>query len=695
MKALLLVANKQERLTQLQKLLGETHTLFTAESPEEAVEFLQLTKVDVVVGAFDTRAPSIVQFFQQVKTLQHHCVTLYLAPPPLPDGAGEETSVPRTDFILRRPFSRDDLNQLIEQALEKQRLLEELASARSQAGSQPTPMAPKLHGDLSLSRIGQILRDFAKAFSAKSDLHGTLHLFLDAIGEFLRPSRMSILTRMTTAREFTVTAHRGLQPKIAESIRLRGNEGLPLWLLTEARILHRAEVERHLHMPDYLDVHREMQALRAVASIPLITSGSLVGILNLGERVTGLPYTDDELEILFSLASQAAVGIQDIKLYEEFQYQKTFIENILTHMSSGVITIGVDEKIRIYNHRASEILEKSSDEILDEDLRNLPSPLGDLLYETLTHNVTYQKHEVILSGGKRPLEVSTYQIFDEQHRVAGSVLVFEDLTTRKQLYEERRQIDELDFLNKFLGRIAHEIKNPLVSIKTFVELLEYQYDDPELREQFFNIVKYDVQNLDSVTEKLFNFAGKRSYRFEYGDINASIYRSTSALTSSKKFSQRHQKGIQENSDEFHPSVSNIQILVSDNLPLLRFDREQFENAVTYILIYLIHNMKSHDKIIVRSSLHQDHDSETIVVNISGKMLVLTADELRQLFEPFSTEQSTLIDVGPCVARKIIDEHGGSLEVRQDTNGHVTFAMTLPVSRESLEVNTRWGMRTGS
>ena len=66
--------------------------------------------------------------------------------------------------------------------------------------------------------------------------------------------------------------------------------------------------------------------------------------------------------------------------------------------------------------------------------------------------------------------------------------------------------------------MAHEIKNPLVSIKTFVELLEYQYDDPDLRDQFFHIVKYDVQSLDRITEKLFNFANKQSYRFEYGDI---------------------------------------------------------------------------------------------------------------------------------------------------------------------------------
>ncbi len=691
----MLVANKQERLTQLQKLLGETHTLFTAESSADAVEFLQLTKVDVVIGAFDTRSSQIVQFFEQIKTVQRHCVTLYLAPPPPPDGAGEETSSPRADFVLRRPFSREDLCQVIDQALEKQHLLEELASVRGQVGGQPAAVAPKLSNDLSLSRIGQILRDFAKAFSAKSDLHRALNLFLDAIGEFLRPSRMSILVRNTATREFEIRAHRGLQPQIAESLRLRGNEGLPLWLMTEARILHRAEVENHLHIPTYLDIHREMQALRTVASIPLIASGSLVGILNLGERVTGLPYTDDELEILFGLACQVAISIQDINLHEEFQSQKTCIENILTHMSSGVITIGTDEKIHIYNHRASEILGKPGAEVIDEDLRHLPSPLGDLLYETLVQGVAYQKHEVSLAVDKRLLEVNTYQIFDEQRRIAGSALVFDDLTAQKHLYEEQRRADQLDFLHKFIGRMAHEIKNPLVSIKTFVELLEYQYDDPDLRDQFFHIVKYDVQSLDRITEKLFNFANKRSYRFEYGDINSAIYRSTSSIISNKKFVQRYQTNNHDNTDEFYPTVLNIQITNNENLPLFRFDREQLENAITYILMYLMRNMKTQDKITIDSKLDHNRDHEFISLSIMGNTHAFTTEELRQVFDPFSIEQSTLIDVGPCVAQKIINEHGGHLDVRQDKSGHVTFVMTLPVSRESEEVNTRWGMRTGS
>jgi signal transduction histidine kinase len=696
MKALLLVTSKRDRLAQLQKLFDDTHTLFTASSPADALEFLQLTKVDVVIGAFDVRSAKIVQFFEQVKTLQHPCVTIELAPPAPPDGAAEDRHIPRADFVVRRPFTREYLRHAIAQALEKQRLVEELASLRGQSANAAPAAPPKnMSAELSLARIGQILRDFARAFSANSDLNRTLDLFLDAIHEFLRPSRLSILVRNATTREFEIRAHRGLPPQVAEGLRLRADEGVPLWLMTEARILHRAEVESHVHLPSYLEVQREMQALRAVTSIPLIAAGTLVGILNLGERVTGFPYTEDELEILFNLASQVAIGIQDINLHDEFQSQQMFIENILTHMSSGVIAIGTDEKIRIFNHRAGEILNKSSTEILNEDLRGLPSPLGDLLYETLLHGIAYQKHEVVLSAAQRPLEVSTYQVFDERRRVSGSVMVFEDLTAQKQHYEERRRADQLDFLHKVVGRMAHEIKNPLVSIKTFVELLEYQYDDPELRERFFSIVKRDVQMLDNITEKLFNFASKPSYRFEYGDINASIYRATSTIIAAKRSPQRHQGDQEEPHDVFYPTGSNIQISCADNMPLFRFDREQFENALTYLLMYLMHSMKSDDKISITSRLEHERHDEFIAISISGNMCVLTDEEVHQLFDPFSTEQSTLLDLGPCVARKIVAEHGGALQVRQEKNGETTFVITLPMARESLEVNTRWGMRNVS
>ena len=680
MRSLLLVADRRERLTDLQKLLGDAYTLFIAESQGDAQECLQLTKVDVVVGAFETRSVEIVQFFEQAKVLQPNCVTLYLAPPLPPDSAGNEMCVPQTDFCIRDPFSGDELRLTVKQAIEKQQLIEGLASHREQGSVQRPAMPLKPAGELSLARIGQILRDFAKAFSSNFDLERALNLFLDAVGELLRPSRLSILVRTPTTRAFEVRAYRGLRPQVAESLRLRADEGLPRWLTTEARIIHRAEVESHLRIPTYLEIHREMQALRSVASIPLIAAGALVGILNLGERVTGLPYNDDELEILFSLAGQAAIGIQDINLYRELQYQKIFIENILTYMSSGVISIGLDKRIRIFNHRAAEILNKPLAEVLHEDLRRIPSPLGDLLYETLHHGVTYHKCEIVLAAGKRPLEVSTYQIFDEQRRVSGSVMVFEDLTAQKQLDEERRRAERLDFLNRVVGHIAHEIKNPLVSIKTFAELINEQYDDPEFRRHFSNIVKGDVQDLDNITEKLIDFSRRIIYRFQYGDINMVIKTCIQSLVSNAQNSIKYHLENQYVRQLFKPDISNINIMCEENLPLVKFDEEQFGKALIYIVFYLKSNMDSTGKISISSNIDRsEYIDESINITIVGIGCRLSDTELQQLFDPFNIERSNLIDVGPCIAQKIIEEHGGHLNVRQAKDGQTTFMISLPIS----------------
>jgi nitrogen-specific signal transduction histidine kinase len=685
MRSLLLVADTRERLTELQKLLGDAYTLFVAESQGDALECLQLTRVDVVVGVFETRSVEIVQFFEQAKVLQPNCVTLYLAPPLPPNSAGSELFVPESDFCIRRPFSRDELHLTVKQAIEKQQLIEGLASHREQLSVQRPSKPLKPAGELSLAPIGQILRNFAKAFSSNFDLNRALNLFLDALGDLLRPSRLSILVHNRTRREFEIRAYRGLRPKVAESLRLRADEGLPLWLMTEARIIHQAEVESHLRIPTYLEIHREMQALRSVASIPLIAAGTLVGILNLGERVTGLPYTDDELEVLFSLAGQVAIGIQDIDLYHELQYQKVFIENILTYMSSGVISIGTDERIRIFNHRAAEILRKSAAEVLHEDLRLIPSPLGDLLYETLQHGVTYHKYEVELAAGKHPLEVSTYQIFDEQRQVSGSVMLFEDLTAQKQLDEERRRGDRLDFLNRVIGHIAHEIKNHLVSIKTFVELLDDRYDDPEFRYHFSNIMKYDIGALDSITEKLIDFSSKISYRFEHGNINIAIKNCVSSLISNTQHSIKSGLGDHNGKEVFRPDVSNIRIICEENFPLVAFDNEQFEKSLNYILLYLMSNMDGTGTIAISSNVDRsEYYDKSICIRITGIGCRIADAELQQLFDPFNIEQSDLIGVGPCIAQKIIEEHGGHLDIRQDKEGNVTVMILVPVSGQPLE-----------
>jgi nitrogen-specific signal transduction histidine kinase len=684
---------------QLREQIGATYTLFTATSRDEALEYLRLTNVDMVIAAFDDRTVPIAGFFDQAKVLQPHCVTLYVAPPLPPDMIEAETDLPPSDFLLRRPFSANELHRTLEQAVEKQRLIEEIAVLRGQSTSPPPSSSFSNGGELSLARIGQILRNFARAFSTNFNLQSALNLFLEATSEFLRPSRVSIMVWNPTRQVFEVRACHGLAPKVAEQIRLRIDEGLPHWLMTEGRIVHRSEVESQLHTPLYLEMHREMQALKAAVSVPLMASGTLIGILNLGERITGVPYTEDELEILFSMASHAAVGIQDIALYHTVQSQQIFTEKILRYMSSGVITIGRDEKISLCNHRAAEILGKSWAEVLHEDLRSLPSPLGDLLYETLRDGATYRNHEVVLAAGKVPLEVNTYQIFDNQGEVAGGVMVFNDLTYQKLLYEERRRADQLDFLNKVVGRMAHEIKNPLVSIQTFVELLADHYDDPEFRDHFRNVVGHDIHTIDSITEKLVSFASKISYHFEPGDVNKALHHLVASLTPQEAAVTASPRPVRGTETTCEMESPRIEIAAADRLPLVKFDPEQLHRALTYLTVFLLQGIDSGGKVLMSSQSgqcnQQPYAGEWVYITLRGKGRKSSPEELQQLFDPFCMDRNPLVDVGPCVSRKIIEEHGGRLEVRREKNGDTTFIVALPVACESREAHEQWAMGTAS
>ena len=146
--------------------------------------------------------------------------------------------------------------------------------------------------------------------------------------------------------------------------------------------------------------------------MPLWVQAKLVGILVLGPRVTGQPYGSEDLERLFTLASQVAMAVEDISLFNTVRAQHGFIEQVLTHLQSGAITIDAPGRVTRFNRRAEQILELSLGDVLGQDLRVLPSPLGDLLYETMRGGRELRLVEVELPRKQATLEISTSRIVD-------------------------------------------------------------------------------------------------------------------------------------------------------------------------------------------------------------------------------------------------------------------------------------------
>jgi len=138
-----------------------------------------------------------------------------------------------------------------------------------------------------------------------------------------------------------------------------------------------------------------------------------------------------------------------------------------------------------FNRRAEEILNLAGRAaVVGQDLRMLPSPLGDMLYETLAHGprAAESRRSSFPLGGPCGWEVSTYPIRgDERRRRWAPSSCSRDRTAQKELAAgAKRQAEGIAAPGPASSPgIADEIKNPLVSINTFVELIDERYDDPD------------------------------------------------------------------------------------------------------------------------------------------------------------------------------------------------------------------------
>src|SRR5207302_10813363 len=104
----------------------------------------------------------------------------------------------------------------------------------------------------------------------------------------------------------------------------------------------------------------------------------------------------------------------------------------------------------------------------------------------------------------------------------GAVLVLEDRTAQKELAARKRQAEESQLLARVIARIADEIKNPLVSINTFVELIDERYDDPDFRKLFSSVVRRDVRRLVQVFEKLAALVTEGELNFTTVDVHTVV-----------------------------------------------------------------------------------------------------------------------------------------------------------------------------
>src|SRR6202043_736946 len=235
----------------------------------------------------------------------------------------------------------------------------------------------------------------------------------------------------------------------------------------------------------------------------------------------GQRFDYSDLEGLMILAEHVSTVLENALLYEEIKLQKTLAETLLKSIPPGIVATDEDAIIRWFNPTAEQILGLSSKDVLNKPVESAGSRLAAFLRETLESRSTLPAQRWIDNNTRRSLLVETRRLTDHE-RPLGAVAVIQDLTAEQNVREKQELVERATFWSDLAASMSHEIRNPLVAIKTFAQLLPERFDDADFRREFNEIVLREIDRLDKIITQINNFAHPPDLVLKAIDVRAPV-----------------------------------------------------------------------------------------------------------------------------------------------------------------------------
>ena len=436
-------------------------------------------------------------------------------------------------------------------------------------------------------------------------------------------------------------------------------------------------IQRHRHSPGLEEAGHELSGLHAAMAAGIRAKGGLAGILLLGPKLSGRIYGSLEQDAIQVLCNQLAVALENAKLYTQIQESKIYNDILLDNLVSGVVASDADGVITVFNREAQRITRIHAADVLGHSLDALPEPLADALRDVMQTHVGRRDRDLSIrlrSGEDVVVRVGSCVFHGQAGKVAGALLVFNDMTTIRKLELQVRRTDRLASIGTISAGMAHEIKNPLVTLKTFTQLLPERYDDPDFRETFSQLIGQEIKRIDGIVNQLLRFS--RPAKPNLTPIHLHEVIDNSLLLVGQQLRQR--------------GIELVRDLSAPN-DVIEGDADQLNQALINFLLNAIESMAGGGSVMVATTLLQtggdaeyawppggaNGDSQ-IRVSIADTGGGIPREMLGQIFDPFFTTKSHGTGLGLTVANGIITEHRGVIDVDSEVGHGTTFHVSFPL-----------------
>ncbi len=395
----------------------------------------------------------------------------------------------------------------------------------------------------------ETLADFSKAMVSILDLQSLSRRIFETITETMRVEKASLLLWNEEKAGYSLSELKNVVATNAISL-IPKDDPLPQYLQKMAEIIVREELAKGAQIPQLKGVVNKMSLLQAELTIPFISKGQLVGMMNLGYKFTKDIYSHEDIELLSTLANQTAIAIENARLYEDLKRSKSYI----------------------------------------------------------------------------------------------------------------RRADRLASLGTLTAGLAHEIRNPLVAIKTLTQLLPERLEDEEFRSQFLKIASGEVDRISSLVNELLDFARPSDPKWALEDVNAILDGMILLVSTGTK-----------------KKLINIIKNYAANLPPAQIDREQIKQVVLNILLNAIDATAENGTITVQTrSFIKPGGEPYIQIEFTDTGCGIPSEHLEDIFNPFFTTKPAGSGLGLSISNQIIQDHKGYIDVESQLEKGSSFFINLPI-----------------
>jgi len=347
---------------------------------------------------------------------------------------------------------------------------------------------------------------------------------------------------------------------------------------------------------------------------------------------------------------------------------------IVRCIRSGLVTLDMEGRITSFNEAASSITGFGAGEVLGEKLERVlgvvpPDALasdGDRGSLPVRWEQLFQRRD----GRILTLGLSASVLQDHMGNPFGHLLIFQDLTSYKQMEEELRRAEKLAAIGELAAGLAHEIRNPLASLYGSIQLLQGELELGESNRRLMQIILQESERLNELIGDFLLFASPRPGSKEEFCLLPLVEETLALL-------------------EKHPSFREgirVSLRIDRSLKLVA-SRKQMQQIFWNLLLNAVQALpdgKGEIRVEAEAKARRDDPAGWVTIRIRDTGRGIQPENLDKIFDPFFTTREEGTGLGLSVVYRIVESHGGRIRVSSDPGAETVFQIDLPCRQSSAD-----------